>query len=47
MFDRSPTHHMPGGINILYLDGHVEFMKLPGLFPAQQWFLDALAELER
>lgn len=44
MFDRDLNHHIPGGINVLYLDGHVEFVK-EGEFPAQQWFLDALAAL--
>ena len=47
MFDRASTHHVPGGINVLYLDGHVAFVRLESEFPAQQWFLDALAELER
>jgi prepilin-type processing-associated H-X9-DG protein len=46
MFDRSFDHHIPGGINVLYMDGHVEFLKMEYRFPAQQWFLDALAELE-
>jgi len=45
MFDRSFDHHLPAGINVLYMDGHVEFLR-DGQFPAQQWFLDALAELE-
>ncbi len=26
-------NHLPGGGNILYLDGHVEFVKYPGTFP--------------
>jgi prepilin-type N-terminal cleavage/methylation domain-containing protein/prepilin-type processing-associated H-X9-DG protein len=26
-------NHIPGGSNVLYLDGHVEFIKYPGLFP--------------
>ncbi len=26
-------NHIPGGANILYLDGHVEFVKYPGKFP--------------
>jgi prepilin-type processing-associated H-X9-DG protein len=39
MFDHVSTvaanfNHVPGGINILYLDGHVEFEKYPGNFPA-------------
>lgn len=46
MFDRSLTHHVPSGINVLYMDGHVEFIRAEGRFPAQQWFLDALDEIE-
>lgn len=46
MFDRS-DNHIPAGINVLYLDGHVEFIKMGDRFPAQQWFLDELAELSR
>ena len=52
MFDRALNHHTldwyflaASGINVLYMDGHVEF-RYEGEFPAQQWFLDALAELE-
>jgi prepilin-type N-terminal cleavage/methylation domain-containing protein/prepilin-type processing-associated H-X9-DG protein len=26
-------HHIPGGMNCLYLDGHVEFVRYPGAFP--------------
>lgn len=26
-------NHVPGGANILYMDGHVEFLKYPGDFP--------------
>jgi prepilin-type processing-associated H-X9-DG protein len=26
-------NHVPGGSNILYMDGHVEFLKYPGKFP--------------
>ncbi len=44
-FDRELSQHIPGGINVLYMDGHVTFLR-DGQFPAQQWFLDALAELE-
>ena len=27
-------NHKPGGCNVLYMDGHVEFIKYPGEFPA-------------
>jgi prepilin-type processing-associated H-X9-DG protein len=26
-------NHIPGGCNVLYFDGHVEFIKYPGAFP--------------
>ena len=26
-------HHVPGGANVLYMDGHVEFIKYPAEFP--------------
>jgi prepilin-type N-terminal cleavage/methylation domain-containing protein/prepilin-type processing-associated H-X9-DG protein len=26
-------NHIPGGANVLYMDGHVEFIKYPGAFP--------------
>ncbi|MDX9974877.1 MAG: DUF1559 domain-containing protein [FCB group bacterium] len=29
-------NHIPGGANALYLDGHVEFLKYPGKFPASK-----------
>jgi prepilin-type processing-associated H-X9-DG protein len=45
MFDREMDQHIPGGINVLFLDGHVEFLKEGIRFPSQRWFLDALAEL--
>ncbi|MCC6488692.1 MAG: DUF1559 domain-containing protein [Candidatus Hydrogenedentes bacterium] len=47
MFDREFSNHVPGGINVLYMDGHVEFIKMGGKFPAVTWFLDELAALER
>jgi len=31
-------NHVPGGVNILYLDGHVEFEKFPGKAPVQRLF---------
>ena len=27
------TNHIPGGSNVLFMDGHVEFVKYPGKFP--------------
>ncbi len=31
-------NHIPGGANTLYLDGHVEFQRYPGKFPASKTF---------
>lgn len=31
-------NHVPGGSNVLYLDGHVEFVKYPGPFPVNPAF---------
>jgi len=28
--DVSQFNHVPGGVNILYLDGHVQFERYPG-----------------
>lgn len=49
MWDRISTtaadfNHVPGGSNILYLDGHCEFIKFPGEVPVQRTFaaFDAL-----
>jgi prepilin-type N-terminal cleavage/methylation domain-containing protein/prepilin-type processing-associated H-X9-DG protein len=30
------TSHLPGGSNVLYMDGHVGFIKYPSLFPIDQ-----------
>lgn len=29
-------NHVPGGVNVLYMDGHVRFIKYPGAFPASR-----------
>lgn len=34
----SAYNHVPGGANALYLDGHVEFTRYPGDFPATRAF---------
>ncbi len=47
MFDRFDSrgdglwHHKPHGINVLYMDGHVKFIKYPGRYPCN----DAWPEL--
>ena len=37
-------NHIPGGSNVLYLDGHVEFLKYPSKFPVSEtWVTTAEA----
>ena len=43
MFDLVSTvpsdfNHVPGGSNVLYMDGHVQFQKFPGEFPVTRVF---------
>ncbi|GEM_PF-247889 len=38
-------NHMPDGGNVLYMDGHVEFVKYPGKFPMTERFMTALEAL--
>jgi len=33
-------NHIPGGSNVLYMDGHVQFNRYPSLFPANKTFGD-------
>jgi prepilin-type N-terminal cleavage/methylation domain-containing protein/prepilin-type processing-associated H-X9-DG protein len=50
MFDRidlnpADFNHLPGGANVLFMDGHVEFVKYPGEYPVSRaWaeFVDLL-----
>jgi prepilin-type processing-associated H-X9-DG protein len=44
MWDR-PGHHLPGGANVLYMDGHVEFVTYPGEFPMTERFMERLEEV--
>ncbi|MBI2421755.1 MAG: DUF1559 domain-containing protein [Candidatus Hydrogenedentes bacterium] len=34
----SSYNHVPGGSNVLFMDGHVEFIKFPGQFPVSEVF---------
>jgi prepilin-type processing-associated H-X9-DG protein len=34
----SEYNHAPGGGNVLYMDGHVEFIRYPGEFPISEAF---------
>ncbi len=36
--DVTAFNHVPGGSNVLYLDGHVDFVKYPGRFPVSRQF---------
>jgi prepilin-type N-terminal cleavage/methylation domain-containing protein/prepilin-type processing-associated H-X9-DG protein len=43
MWDEAGTepkffNHIPGGSNVLYMDGHVEFMRYPSESPVSRWF---------
>jgi len=48
MFDMASStvgefNHIPGGENVLYMDGHVEFLKFPGDFPATRAFVSLVS----
>jgi len=36
--EASSFNHVPGGSNVLYLDGHVQFERYPGKFPVSKQF---------
>jgi prepilin-type N-terminal cleavage/methylation domain-containing protein/prepilin-type processing-associated H-X9-DG protein len=47
MFDKVSTNvmefnHVPGGGNVLYMDGHVEFVKFPGQYPCSRAWAELL-----
>ena len=46
LFVEKPGHHA-GGSNVLYMDGHVEFVEYPGKYPMTEAFVTAMLELER
>jgi len=41
-----PGRHDPDGGNVLFMDGHVEFITYPGPFPMTERFIQALASLD-
>ena len=50
MFDQMSTdisefNHIPGGSNVLFMDGHVEFIKYPGKFPVTESFADVVYQV--
>jgi prepilin-type processing-associated H-X9-DG protein len=36
-------NHVPGGANVLYMDGHVEFVRYPGKWPVTRWWATLLS----
>jgi len=36
--DPSGFNHIPGGCNVLYMDGHVKFIRYPGEFPVTETY---------
>lgn len=39
------SNHIPGGANVLYMDGHVEFIRYPGEFPISPGWCVVIEEL--
>ncbi len=39
-FDPQGFNHVPGGGNVLYMDGHVEFLRYPGEFPVSRAWVE-------
>ena len=35
-------NHVPGGCNVLYMDGHVEFLKYPSDWPVCRAFVELM-----
>jgi prepilin-type processing-associated H-X9-DG protein len=44
MWDRLGQHQPDGG-NVLYMDGHVEFIRYPGKFPMTEKFMERLGQI--
>jgi prepilin-type processing-associated H-X9-DG protein len=40
-----PENHSPAGANVLYMDGHVEFVEYPSEFPMTERFMERLEEI--
>ncbi|MFP6617541.1 MAG: M56 family metallopeptidase, partial [Candidatus Hydrogenedentota bacterium] len=45
LIDRPGTHDPEGG-NVLFLDGHVEYIRYPGKFPMTEAFIEGLESLD-
>jgi prepilin-type processing-associated H-X9-DG protein len=46
VFFERPGNHEPSGVNVLYLDGHVEFIRYPGEWPATPRTFEIVAAIE-
>ena len=48
IIDLNPSdfNHIPGGCNVLYLDGHVEFVRFPGKHPVTRVFASMVAAFD-
>lgn len=42
---RDGYNHIPGGMNVVYLDGHVEWLRFPGTHPATRVFAQFVTDL--
>jgi len=42
--DASEFSHVPGGSNVLYMDGHVEFIKFPGDYPISRAWAQVVSQ---
>ena len=50
MFDKTSMHviewnHIPGGANVLYMDGHVEYVRYPGRLPCTRAWAEIIDTL--
>ena len=43
--DRDGFNHLPGGGNVLYFDGHVDYLKFPGAHPVSRAYAFVISEL--
>ncbi len=43
-YDIGEFNHLPGGANVLYMDGHVEWISYPGKFPAMRMLSEGTAD---
>jgi len=43
----SDYNHVPGGSNVAYMDGHVEFLRFPSKFPVTACFATAQGNVSR